>query len=139
MAEALKFDIKLKEREVLLDDGSGEKRYVLKELTGDQRAEYNDSFDITVKTVDGKPQAVAGENFKLLSGKDFLALCLYDEEDKLVPPETIGKFPATVVDSLHKEALELSGMDKEALDNAKNESAGNDTNGSESLPASEEQ
>ena len=120
MAE-LKFNIVLKEVPVLLTGKDGaEKKFVLRELTGTQRAAYNESFDVKIEMQDGKAKATAGEGFKMFSAKQFLAMCLFDDTGKAVAEEIIGEYPASVVSALHTEALKLSGMDEEALSTAKN-------------------
>ncbi len=121
MAKELKFSVVLKELPVSLTGSDGvEKSYVLKELTATQRASYNENFDFKIEMVDGKAKASAGDGFKMPSAKAFIALCLYDDKDKLVSEEVIGDFPSTVVQELHTAALELSGMDEKALEAAKN-------------------
>jgi hypothetical protein len=129
--DELRFNVKLKEKPVtIIDKNDKEKIYKLKELTGKGRAKYNDNFDYKIEIIDGEAKATAGENFKVMSSFEFLAMCLYDENDKLVPVETIAQYPATMTDSLQAEALKLSGMDKESLEAAKNESAEKEDNGS---------
>ena len=121
--DELKFSLLLKEVPVLLKGKNEvEKKFMLRELTGAQRATYNASFDVKIEVgADGKAKASAGGGFKMFSAKQFLALCLYDESDKLVSEEIIGGFPGTVVNGLHKAALKLSGLDKESLESAKND------------------
>lgn len=123
MAKELKFSTVLEELPVLLTGKDGiEKKFTLRELTGAQRAIYNESFDIKIEMdEEGKAKATAGEGFKSFSAKKFLAMCLYDENNKLVGEETIGSYPSTVVNELHMAAIELSGLDKKALEKAKND------------------
>jgi len=123
MSKELRFSTVLKELPVFLTGKDGvEKKCTLKELTGTQRAVYNASFDIKIEMdEDGKAKAVPGEGFKTFSTKQFLALCLYDEEGKLIEEPTIGDYPSTVLTKLHEAALELSGLDKKSLEAAKNE------------------
>jgi len=129
--EPLRFSTVLKELPVYLTGKDKiEKKYTLKELTGEQRAVYNESFDVKIEMdEDGKAKAVAGGGFKSFSAKQFLALCLYDEEDNHVDEKTIGDFPSTMVAKLHEAALVLSGLDRKALETAKNGLKGSDTNG----------
>jgi len=123
MNKELRFSTVLKELPVFLTGKDGiEKKYTLKELTGTQRAIYNESFDVKIEMdEDGKAKAIAGEGFKSFSAKQFLALCLYDEKDVLVDEKIIGSYPSSMLNKLHMAALELSGLDKKALDTAKNE------------------
>lgn len=131
--DELRFSTVLKEIPVILAGKDGvEKNFRLRELTGTQRAAYNESFDVKVEIdEDGKAKATAGEGFKMFSAKQFLAMCLYDEKGELVAEEAIGRYPATVTSALHNAALKLSGMDEEALKKAKNESKGSDSSGTE--------
>ncbi len=117
----MKYGLKLKQLPVtIVDVKDVEKTYQLKELDGDQRATYNSQFDLKIEVVDGKPRASSGEGFKLPTAIDLLCLCLYDENDTLVDRAVLGKYPATVLKGLHKEAQELSGLNAEALEAAKN-------------------
>jgi hypothetical protein len=79
---------------------------------------------------DGKP-TVLGDGVQIPSACDFIALCLYDSEDKLVPIEVINIYPDRVTNALQKEAMKLSGMDKKALDKAKNELKESNSSGTE--------
>jgi hypothetical protein len=127
----LRFNVKLKEKPVIIiDEKNEEKVYKLKELTGEGRAKYNDNFDYKIEIVDGEAKATAGDNFKVMSSFEFLAMCLYDESNKLVPIGVIKLYPATMTDALQLEGLKLSGMDKESLEAAKNESAESEVSGS---------
>ena len=131
MSKELRFSTVLKELPVFLTgEDDVEEKHTLKELTGVQRAVYNESFDVKIEMdEDGKAKAVAGEGFKSFSAKQFLALCLYDEEGKLIGEETIGGYPSTMLAELHEAALELSGLDRKALETAKNVSEGSDFSG----------
>ena len=131
MSKELRFSTVLKELPVFLTGEDGvEEKHTLKELTGVQRAVYNESFDVKIEMdEDGKAKAVAGEGFKSFSAKQFLALCLYDEEGKLVGEKTLGGYPSTMLAELHEAALELSGLDRKALETAKNVSEGSDFSG----------
>ncbi len=133
MAKELRFSTVLKELPVFLTGKDNvEKKYTLKELTGSQRAIYNASFDVRIEMdSEGKAKAIAGEGFKSFSANQFLALCLYDADNKLISEEVIGTYPSTMLSQLHDAALELSGLDKEALKKAKNESEGSTTSGTE--------
>ena len=131
MAE-LVFSVVLKEIPVKIKEADGaEKIYKLKELTSAQRKKYNESFDVKVEMVDGEVKASAGDGFKMFSAQEFLALCLYDENDKLVPENVLADYPSTVTAGLHEEALKLSGLDKDSLETAKNELEGISSIGTE--------
>ena len=133
MEKEMRFSTVLKEVPVILTGKDEvEKKFTLKELTGSQRATYNESFDVKIEMDEaGKAKAVAGGSFKSFSAKQFLALCLYDEEGKLVDEKIIGGYPSSMLNKLHIAGLELSGLDKKSLDKAKNESEGSDSSGTE--------
>jgi len=130
--EKLEFSIVLKELPVVLR-GKDEiaKNYKLKELTSKQRNKYNESFDVKFEMEGTKAKVQAGDAFRMVSATEFLAMCLYDEEDKLVPEGKLHEFPASVTTKLHAAALKLSGMDAEAVELAKNESEESDISGTE--------
>lgn len=128
----LGFSVKLKEELVDITGNDGvEKIYKLKELTGNQRAKHNSSYDYKVSITDGVATATVGDNFKMPSAEDFLALCFYDENNKLVSKEVLGEYPSTVLEALHNAALELSGMDVKSIKAAKNELEAKEDSGSE--------
>jgi len=133
MGTELRFSTVLKERPVyLMGLDKVEKTFTLRELTGTQRAIYNESFDVKIEMDEnGKAKAIAGEGFKSFSAKQFLALCLYDEKNVLVDVNVIGNYPSTMIAKLHEAALGLSGLDTKALETAKNVSKGSDSNGIE--------
>ena len=118
----LVFRIKLKEVPVkIIDETNAEKIYKLKELTGEGRAKYNDSFNYTVEMENGEAKAKPADDFKVMSAVEFLSLCFYDDKDVLVSKSIIGNYPSTMTDQLYERALKLSGMDKDSVDIAKNE------------------
>ena len=117
----LQFTTVLKEKEVKVtgDDGIV-KVYHLRELNGAQRAKYNDSYAFDVSYEDGKVKATA-DDFKVMSEVDFLSMCFYDDENKLVKKEVIQGYPATMLGGLHKAAVKLSALDQKSIDQAKND------------------
>ena len=126
--EKLEFDVVLKEVPVSLKGADGVViDYTLRELTGSQRAVYDESFDVKVEMdKDGVTKMSPGDSFKMFPAPKFLSMCLYDKQNKLVDEQLIGTFPSTAVDGMHKAALKLSGLDKESLEEAKNEVKGSD-------------
>jgi len=127
----LRFETKLKEIPVILVVDGVDKNYKVKELTGPQRASYNNSFNVKMGFgKDGKPEMM-GDGVQIPSACDFVALCLYDSEDKLAPKEFVDLLPDRVINALQKEGMELSGMDAEALKTAKNELEESNSSGSE--------
>lgn len=126
MTQELKFNIVLKSKPVtLIDEDKKEKKFRLKELTGDQRAVYQECFDVKIEMDGDKVKATAGEQFRMMPAKEFLSLCLYDENDVLIKEDVIGKYPSRVLEDLYEAALKLSGMDKDTVEakkaKAKNE------------------
>lgn len=114
MEKRTSFSTVLKEQKVFLTGADGkEKACVIRELNGDQRAKHQDSFDFDMEYEDGKVKAVPGANYKPSTPAQFLALCLYDEENNLIPEDVIGKYPSTVLKELNTIARKLSGIDKE--------------------------
>lgn len=118
--ENLEFSTVLKSIDVKLKGEDGvEKIYHLKELNGDQRAEYQKHFDVKLEVIgegdDQKIKATPGEAFKLMTAREFLCYCFYDSEDKLVPESEIGKLPSRILESMHTAALKLSGMDSDSV------------------------
>ena len=130
----LRFNTVLKKVPVFLTGvDNKEKKYILKELTGDQRDAYNSKFeDMKVEMgPEGKPKSMSGIKFKLPSAVEFVSLCLYDDRDVLVGKKFVGSLPSQVAKKLHEAGLELSGLGKDALETAKNESGESDSSGSE--------
>lgn len=118
----LKFSLQRKEKEVELTTSDGTvKKYKLKEFSGVQRKEYMARFKMDIAFEDEKAIIKSAEDFKPLSETEFLALCLYNEEDELVKEEEILKFPSTAIIGMHEAALELSGLDKASVKKAKND------------------
>ena len=119
--EKLEFSLKLKEKPVIITDKNGvKKNYVLKELTGPQRDIYMESFDINMTLVDGKPQ-IGASSIKTFPPSDFVAMCLYDENGILVKKDVLATYPGSVISSLHRAGMALSGLNKEGQEAAKNE------------------
>lgn len=134
VTETLRFNTVLKEVPVFLTGvDKKEKKYFLRELTGNQRANYNSNFEDVKMEMDenGKPKAMSGIQFKLPSAVDFVSLCLFDDSSALVGKGFVGPLPSKVVTKLYEVGLELSGMNKDAIDAAKNELGESDSNGSE--------
>lgn len=125
----LDLSIVLKSEVVKLTGEDGAKEYTIKELTALQRRAHNDSFNAQLSIgEDGKPQ-LGGSGIKIPSPIDFLALCLYDSEDKLVSTKFLEDLPDRVTSELQKKGMELSGMDAKALAAAKNELEGKPSSG----------
>ncbi len=126
--EELSFKTKLKEVPVTID----EKKYFLRELNGVQREEHNQSLDLDIEFVDGKPKISTKAGFKIPSDFELLSKCLYDESNVLVELTVLKKWPTTMLTKLHKRAMTLSGLDEAAKAKAKNDSEASDSSGTES-------
>lgn len=117
----LEFSLKLKEVPVQITDVDGRvHEYVLRELTGLQRKEYNETLKFDLALVDGKPQISTKEDFKMPSEIDLLTKCLYDENNNPVSKDALDLYPTTAITKLHEAALELSGLDEASRKKAKN-------------------
>lgn len=120
--QELSFTTKLAEQKVSITDTEGvQKEYTLRELTGDQRQVYMDSFDFDITLVDGKAQISSKANIKSFPTKTFLSLCLFDEDNNPVTEKVIGKYPSTTTEGLHKAALKLSALDKKSIEDTAND------------------
>lgn len=101
-------------------DGSV-KKYKLKEFSGVQRKQYMSRFKMDIAFQDGEAVVQSAKDFQPLSETEFLALCLYNDADKLVTEEEILKFPSTAIVGLYEAAQKLSGFDRDAKKKAKND------------------
>jgi hypothetical protein len=102
------FKTTLKEIPVEIDD----KVYILRELDGTQKGKYlNKMGSRIVLNSSGQIQS-----FKDYSGLEttLLAVCLYDEDDKLVESSVMQSWPSTVLGGLFDLAQGLSGLDEES-------------------------
>lgn len=116
-----KFQLKLKEESVEITDVKDETEiYVIRELSGAQRDSFLNDMGGRMKfTAAGKMQGLS-DYTDLQTG--FLALCLYDDRDVLVALKVLREYPASVLGSLFEIAQKLSGLDKGAESETKNES-----------------
>lgn len=119
--EELRFMLKLKEASVNLTDVEGqEKTYVLRELSGAQRDTFLNEIGGRMKfNAAGK---MSGLNNYIDLQTGFLSLCFYDDTNSLVKKQVLREYPASVLAELFEVAQKLSGLDKGAEDEAKNES-----------------
>jgi hypothetical protein len=92
--------------------------YTLKEIDGTQRDAYLNDMASRMKFEDGKPAGI--KNFTGLQSK-LLSMCLFDPDGKPVPQAVINKWPSSLQAALFDEARKLSGLDKEAGEEAKND------------------
>ncbi len=134
MAKVREFSTILKEEAVVLIGKDNEKKdYLIRELTGVQRQQYNDQFDIKIEADPSdltKPKMITGDNFKMWSSLDFVSRCLYEKgKEESVGIEFVSSLPGTILKDLSDIAQELSGLDKESLEKAKNELEANTSSG----------
>lgn len=114
MAEKKKYTRKLKTLELEIESPEGlMQNYTLKELNGDQRDEYLEQINARRDKEGKEIGKVKGAT------ADLLCRCLYGPDDKLVTAKTIGEFPSEMQLDLFKDAISLSGLDKEAKEQAK--------------------
>lgn len=117
--EELRVSIVLKERPVLVTEANGEERkFVLRELTGEERDVYLSWMSKRIKFEDGKATNIT--NFEGMQA-ELLARCLHDEENKLVPVDILQKFPASALSVLFEVAQTLNGLSIEGAKEAKND------------------
>ena len=117
--EKLKFELKLKELSVeMVGTDDQAKTYTLREVSGKQRDLFLNDMSKRVDFAKGEAQSIS--NFEGLQA-GLLALCLYDENNKLVTKDVIQGYPSSVISSLFAEAQKLSGLDADAENEAKND------------------
>ena len=95
------------------------RRYYIRELNGLGRDNYLNSMRDRTKYVDGKPAGV--RDFKGLTA-DLLKLCMLEADTKrLVSVNFIQSLPSSLQTKLFNKARDLSGLGKEAEEEAKND------------------
>lgn len=107
----MEFSLKLKEESIVIEGTDSIKRtYILKELTGQQRDAYLNNMGSRMKfTEAGKTQGLS--NYEgLQSG--LLKLCIYSDDDKLVPEKELQSWPSQVLSALFEKAQEMSALNK---------------------------
>jgi len=119
MVSELKISMVLKERPVLVEEANGRKRkFILRELNGQQRDAYLSWMSKRIKFEDGKAANVT--NFEGMQS-ELLAKCLHDEEGKFVPVAILqSQFPASALSVLFEAAQTLNGLNIEGTEEAKN-------------------
>ena len=101
----------------------------LEELTGRQRDQYLNDLTSKIQMKGGKM-----DKMKTFDGLQsfLLTLCLRKKtDDKLFTKSEIEAFPAKVQEALYDAAQELSGLEVEVVDDGKNDSRENDSDGSD--------
>lgn len=108
MSDPIKFELFGKEQDVMIGDCA----YKIKELSAAQVAKWKNLQSKNIRTdIQGRP---AG--FKTLDGfeSSLISLCLYDENGRLVPAQTINEWPSSTVTPLFKLCLKINGLDEDA-------------------------
>lgn len=110
------FSTVLKQHPVKVDG----KLYAIRELTGAVLGQYRRSMggEIGVGR-DGKTSLV-GMHLDDVEVR-LLSLCMYDEDDRVVPTPTLKGWPSTVLEGLFTIAQNLSGLDKDSRDKQREE------------------
>jgi len=120
-SKTLRFKAVRQEIPVEIEDSSGNvKKYTLREFDGASRDAYMNQIREKAN-IDAEGNIVGWKTFEgIQSG--LLALCLYDEKNKVVPEEVIQAFPTSVVDGLFREAQALNKLivSEAARDEVKN-------------------
>lgn len=119
--EIEEIDLSLKEEHFTLKDKNGNKRkHFLRELDAPQREEYQDWRNEQIKlNKQGRFQGFASQKG---TSTRLLAMCLYDgETNRLVPESQIRTYSSSALERLHGKALKLSGLDRDAEEDAKND------------------
>ena len=118
--EKLSFSLKLEEIPIELIDVDGVKHdCVMRGLDGAGRDSYLNNMGGRMKfNAAGKTEGLSDYK-NLQSG--LLTLCLFDETGKNIPLATLQTYPATVLEALFEEAQKLSGLNKGAEAEAKND------------------
>jgi len=126
--EPLSFSTSFKSRPVVIDG----QEYQIKEMMAAARDRYMDSLkDRMVWNNEGR--VIGMQRYDGMT-TDLLALTLYTKEGKLVDPQVIKAWPASVVSALFKEAQAINQIQqsgKEIGETAKNVLAGSGSSGSE--------
>ena len=116
----MSFSLKLKKEEVQIEDLDGiEQTYTINELPGKQRDEFLNGIGNRMKFNSAGKTAGLKNYDGLQSG--LLALCLKDKNNESVPVKDLQDWPSSVLSGLFEIASKLSGLDKGADEEPKNE------------------
>lgn len=119
--EKLVFSLKLEELPIkITDKDEVEKTYTLKELTSDQRSTFLNQTGKKVKVSQSGNKVQQITDHKFLQ-ENLLTKCVYDEEDNIITREVLSTWPAKTISGLFKAAQELSGLDEDGEEEAKND------------------
>jgi len=110
-----------KEVEVDIEEDDGSVRtYTVRELNGTLRDQFFDSMNRRATGITSE----GVRSFKTFKGmySDLLSLSLFDAHDQPVPADTIQQWPSSTQEELFRIASQLSGLDRKAVERAKNSS-----------------
>jgi len=118
--KVLRFKTKRQEIPVEMEGEDGEiEKYILREMGGKMRATYVEGLASNLR-FGPKGNAIGLKSFKGLES-NLLKLTLFNPEDKAVTVEEIDELPSSVVEALFSESQTLNGLDKQGIDDAKND------------------
>jgi hypothetical protein len=114
----LRFKSRRKRISVVMEDDDGqEQEFTLREFNDTQRDEWMEF--VRERGMTSEEAAIEKSTAGLQS--ELVSRCLYDPQGELVTLESLRtEWPATVVTALFMKSLDINGLTKEALDQAKN-------------------
>ena len=116
--EPLKFSLKLAKRDVIIADEHGkEVKYYLKELTGSERDDYMTAMGDKVR-YNKKGEFLGMKSFEGLNSSLLCRTLFYTESDEEVGVTTLQNMPAQVLAELFEISQVMSGLKREATDEA---------------------
>lgn len=132
MGQDLDYSIVRRSAVVHLRDETGRRTYTLRELDGHGRdAHFARLKDVRETRPDGK--IIITSMLRLQAS--LVAASLYDDQGKLVPEETIAKWPARVLEKLAAQCDEINVLDEAAVQVLGNGSGASGVSGSPSPPS----
>lgn len=104
----MRFSAVRKSREITIEIAEGQDVvYVIREMTGEIAAEYRNGFRTKVSRKDKDNPDIL--DYRGLYS-DLLAKCLFTKDGSAVPQVAIDSWPESLLQELHKIALEINGM-----------------------------
>jgi len=118
MPDPMQFDLDLKEESIQLKKTGVLTDYTLKELDGMGRKKWQQLCDDAAKTKGGVVISIkdpVGLQHKLI------VMSMFDKDNKPVEESFVRTWPASTQLAIFLKVRELSGLDKEAAETAKND------------------
>lgn len=113
-----RFTKKRKEEPIEIEDLDGTvKSYIVREITGPQRAAYMGNVVGRTK-IDGEGNPIGMKDMTGLQ-ETLIAMSLFDDKNLPVPMKMIEDMPSTSIGGLFEIAQRISGLDKKANDREK--------------------